>query len=383
MSRLSVPASSVAVEAADFGRLRAFDKRFGKDPRAGGTGELTRVAVDVDERDVFRRLKRRAVDAGEGASHERRPDRQGSRRSAQPEWLVVVEADPDHGDELRREADETRAALDQQQPYLADQMHRAMSGTIDSGDPNMPSLRHVLLTSVIPAYLGHAIDDNVTWILALPMIEASSKTVADLLYDTNFESEDGVAAAIEQVGALLSSVQKSLAPLVTDNQRLSLPQVLKTAAAMLNLCHASVVFANHVQRTTKQATTIVRQLRILQNQANRIEEQLITPDDFFDFIVDDVEDDRRSPRWPDTYEFSERHVKQSMASDWSVVDERYFVKRGNGSKEVNVQVDGYDVEKEGLLEAIGSFRSICRRQATRGRRSRGVDHAFGMEALMI
>ena len=258
-----------------------------------------------------------------------------------------------------------------------------MSGTIDSGDPNMPSLRHVLLTSVIPAYLGHAIDDNVTWILALPMIEASSKTVADLLYDTNFESEDGVAAAIEQVGALLSSVQKSLAPLVTDNQRLSLPQVLKTAAAMLNLCHASVVFANHVQRTTKQATTIVRQLRVLQNQANRIEEQLITPEDFFDFIVDDFEDDRRSPRWPDTYEFSERHVKQSMASDWSVVDERYFVKRGNGSKEVNVQVDGYDVEKEGLLKAIGSFRSICKRQATRGRRSRGVDHAFGMDALMI
>jgi hypothetical protein len=276
-----------------------------------------------------------------------------------------------------------RAALDQQQPYLADQMHRAMTGTIESGEPNMPSLRHVLLTSIIPAYLGHAIDDNVTWILALPMIEASSKTVADLLYDTNFESEDGVAAAIEQVGALLSSVQKSLAPLVTDNQRLSLPQVLKTAAAMLNLCHASVVFANHVQRTTKQATTIVRQLRVLQNQANRIEEQLITPDDFFDFIVDDVEDDRRSPRWPDTYEFSERHVKQSMASDWSVVDERYFVKRGNGSKEVNVQVDGYDVEKEGLLEAIGSFRSICKRQATRGRRSRGIDHAFGMDALMI
>jgi len=276
-----------------------------------------------------------------------------------------------------------RAALDQQQPYLTDQMHRAMSGTMEFGDSNTPSLRHVLLTSIIPAYLDNAIDDNVTWILALPMIEASRKTVADLLYDTDFESENGVAAAIEQVGALLSTVQNSLARLATNRQRLSLPHILKTAAAILNLCHASVVFANHVQRTTKQATAVVRQLRVLQNHANRIEEQLSAPDDFFDFIMDDFEDDRPSLRWPDTYEFSARHVKQSMASDWSAIDERYFVKRGNGSREVNVHVEGYVEERNGLLEAIFNFRTICGRQATRGRRSRGVDHAFGMDGLMI
>jgi hypothetical protein len=276
-----------------------------------------------------------------------------------------------------------RAAIDQQQPYLTDQMYRAMSGTIESGDSNMPSLRHVLLTSIIPAYLDNAIDDNATWILALPMIEASGKTVSDLMYDTDFENEDGVAAAIEQVGALLSSVQKSLARLGEDRQRSSLPHVLKTATAMLNLCHASVVFANHVQRTTKQASVVSIQFRILQKQATRIEQQLSMPDDFFDCIVDDFENAQPALRWPDTYEFSERHVKQSMASDWSVVDERYFVKRGTGSREVNVQVDGYAEERDGLLEAIGHFRSICRRQATRGRRSRGVGHAFGMDGLMI
>jgi hypothetical protein len=276
-----------------------------------------------------------------------------------------------------------RAAIDQQQPYLIDQMYRAMSGTIESGDPNMPSLRHVLLTSIIPAYLDNAIDDNATWILALPMIEASGNTVSDLMYDTDFESEDGVAAAIEQVGALLSSVQKSLARLGEDRQRSSLPHVLKTATAMLNLCHASVVFANHVQRMTKQAPVVSTQFRILQKQATRIEQQLSMPDDFLDCIVDDFENAQPALRWPDTYEFSERHVKQSMASDWSVVDERYFVKRGTGSREVNVQVDGYAEERDGLLEAIGHFRSICRRQATRGRRSRDFGHAFGMDGLMI
>ena len=281
-----------------------------------------------------------------------------------------------------------RAALDQQQAYLTDQMHRAMSGVAESGDPNTPSLRHVLLTSIVPAYLDNAIDDNVTWILALPMIEASRKTAGDFLYDTDFESDDGVAASIEQVGALLTSVQKSLARLVTDRQKVSLPHVLKTAAAMLNLCQATVVFANHIQRVTKKATAIMRQLRVLQRQVTRIEEQLRTPDDFFDFIEDDFEDNQPALRWADTYEFSARQVKQSMASDWSVVDERYFIKRGNGSREVNVQVDGYAEERDGLLEAIASFRSVCRRQATRGRRSKGVNkggdsHTFGMDGLMI
>jgi hypothetical protein len=276
-----------------------------------------------------------------------------------------------------------RAAIDQQQAYLTDQMHRAMSGTMESGDSNMPSLRHVLFTSIMPAYLDNAIDDKATWILALPMIEASKKTVADLLYDTDFESEDGVAAAIEQVGALLSSAKKSLARLATDRQRLSVPHVLKTAAAMLSLCHASVVFANHVQRTTKQASAVARQLRVLQKQATRIEKQLSAQDDFFESDEDDIEDDQPAHRWPDTYGFSERHVKQSMGSDWSVVDERYFVKRGTGSREVNVQVIDYAEEREGLLEAISNFRSICRRQAARGRRPRGVGHTFGMDGLTI
>ena len=281
-----------------------------------------------------------------------------------------------------------RAALDEQQPYLTDQMHRAMSGTMESGDSSTPSLRHVLLTSIIPAYIDNAINDNVTWILALPMIEASRKTVGDLLYETDFESEDGIVAAIEQVGALLSSVQSSLARLATDRQRLTLPHVLKTAAAMLNLCCATVVFATHVQRVAKQATVVVRRLRVLQNHVSRIEEQLSMPDDFFDFIADGFEDDQPGPRWRDTYEFSERQVKQSMANDWSVVDERYFVKRGNGSREINVQVDGYAEERDGLLAAIGNFCSARRRQATRGRRSRGVGigdhgHTFGMDGLVI
>ena len=47
---------------------------------------------------------------GRGALHEGRPDRQRRLRAAQPEHLVVVEPDPDDGQQLRREADEPGVA---------------------------------------------------------------------------------------------------------------------------------------------------------------------------------------------------------------------------------------------------------------------------------
>ena len=56
------------------------------------------------------RFERHVRMAGQRAHHERRPDRQRRLRAAQAERLVVVEADPDDRQQLRREADEPGVA---------------------------------------------------------------------------------------------------------------------------------------------------------------------------------------------------------------------------------------------------------------------------------
>jgi hypothetical protein len=264
-----------------------------------------------------------------------------------------------------------RAALDQQQAYLSDQLHKAMAGTMELGDVDAPSLRHVLLTSIIPAYIENSISDAFTWILAMPMIDACARTVADLLYDTDMNSERSVVAATEQVAALLAAVQKAFAQLHMNIEALKSPSVLGSIKSMFKLCEASVVFVDYIRRSTGHAVTVSRQLQALQRQANGIEEHLNTPGDFFDYIIDDPEEPSPACQWSDIYAFTDRQVQQSAADDWSLVNERYFVKRGNGSREVEVRVGGYDEERAGVLEAIVEFRSSCERQSSRGVRARG------------
>jgi hypothetical protein len=281
-----------------------------------------------------------------------------------------------------------RAAFDQEQTYLTDQLYKAMSGTLESGDVDAPTLRHVLLTSVIPAYIEAAIGDAFTWILATPMIDASAKSIADLLYDTNMSSENSVTAAAEQISSILSAVQKALAQLHVNLNTLKSPRVLKSIGAIFNMCQATIIFANYVRRSTGHAAAVWRQLRHLQRQANTIEEYLTAPDDFFDYTMDDMEENDSPRLWPDTYDFTSKHVRESVANDWSLVDERYFVKRGSGSREVVVQVGGYEEERHRALEAIVEFKGICERQnrcgpaARRGRRG-GGGSAFGFETLVI
>jgi CHASE3 domain sensor protein len=281
-----------------------------------------------------------------------------------------------------------RAAFDQQQVYLTDQLHKAMSGTAEVGNINAPSLRHVMLTSIIPAYIEHAIGDAFTWILALPMIDASARTVADLLYDVDMGSDGSIAAAIEQIASLLGAVQEAFAQLHMSMHTLKSPHVLNIVRATFRCCEATVVFANYIQRLTGQASHIMTQLQALGKQATRMEDYLDKPEEFLDYGMDDLEESGSTHQWPDTYAFTSKHVRESVADDWSLVNERYIVKRGNGTREVVVQVGDYKDERDGALEAIAGFRSICERQKGRGARSRrgrreGSGDAFGIDGLVI
>lgn len=268
-----------------------------------------------------------------------------------------------------------RAAIDGQQAYLADQFYRAMAGTTELGDAQAPSLRHVILTSIFPLYIENALDESCTWIFALPMLEASAKTVADLLYDTILDDENSLTAAVEVMSALLGAVQISIAQAIASEEKLKSPHVLKTAAAMFELCRASVVFAHHIQRT-KRPTRVPAQLRSLQAQATKLEDLLtrnLESDDFFFDLpahdLMDLDDDfapsqPQTTRWSETQAFSARQLQQSMANDWHYVAaeesqrrRRVFVRKGNSSREVVVHLGTYEEEKRDLLDAIKAFGS--------------------------
>src|SRR5437867_2846540 len=94
-----------AVEFAVLSRFGAGDEGLVVDARAGGERQLARVAIDLREGDALGNLEGDARAAGERGLHEVGPDGERRLRAGERDRLVVVEADPDHREQLRCEAD--------------------------------------------------------------------------------------------------------------------------------------------------------------------------------------------------------------------------------------------------------------------------------------
>src|SRR6267143_2626289 len=136
---------SRASEPMQLTRLRRFrprDERLVESLRAGRRRELAGLGVDVDERDALGRLERRVGVAGERRLHELRPDRQRRLRAAEADRLVVVEADPDHGEQLRREADEPGVAEIVGRAGLAGRVEREAGAARAGGGPFVEYAAH-------------------------------------------------------------------------------------------------------------------------------------------------------------------------------------------------------------------------------------------------
>src|SRR5262245_57746272 len=98
------------MDGTGFGRLGAWEEALPEHFGAGRRGELARFLVDVHEDDTLGRLEGLARVACESARHEGGPDWQRGLRAAEADGLVVVEANPDHCEEFRREAHEPGVA---------------------------------------------------------------------------------------------------------------------------------------------------------------------------------------------------------------------------------------------------------------------------------
>src|SRR4051794_7814104 len=137
--------SRSAVQIADFVRFGALEERLADHFRTLWAGELAGLGIDVHEGDAGRRLERNAGMPGERRAHELGPDWQRGARAAQADGLVVVEPDPHHREQLRREADE---------PGVAKVVGRAgLAGRIE-GEPHAARARRRALVQHTAHHVG-------------------------------------------------------------------------------------------------------------------------------------------------------------------------------------------------------------------------------------
>ena len=278
-----------------------------------------------------------------------------------------------------------RAAVDGQQQYLVDQLVTAMSGVLEHGDPKAPSLRYVLATAILPAYIENAFSTACSWIVAKPILDACGRCFEEVFYRTKFEDGPSVQAVVEMVSSVLNSMIGAAAHALTYTGLLRLPHVQTTLTALFNAAGQCLTTIRHITRTKPAREenlegTIVR----LVEAVNSIDTILTDAQDF-DVPIPMVDDntERQECHWPDTLDFSRKQLHEELGGKWHAYDGRYFVRRGNGSVEVVVQMEDEEEERVNLLAAVRAFRrSYEAIFPGRGRGVRGRDDC-GLGGIVV
>ena len=247
-----------------------------------------------------------------------------------------------------------RAAVDGQQEYLVDQLVAAMSDNLEHGDPSAPSLRHVLMTAILPVYIENALSAACSWVVAKAILEACGACSRDLLYHTRFEDERSCHAVAEIITALLRSM---LNPILQASSYTGLmaPHVLATLASTFRVAEQTLTVSQHVIRRLRRFSygLDVRSsdgpenlLLKFEHYASSIQVRVSETRHF-----DPIEDANVSVlecQWPDTLNYTRKILEGSFQSP--------FVRRGNGWAEIVAPGLNDEEEKANLLAAIRAFR---------------------------
>ncbi|RPB00967.1 hypothetical protein L873DRAFT_720070 [Choiromyces venosus 120613-1] len=108
-----------------------------------------------------------------------------------------------------------RAAIDGEQGYLVYQLTTALSGELEVGSEQKPSLRSLFLEAIFPAYVEGVFAHAAGWVLAMPILEASEKVLGRLRFDVDSSLQTCVSAVSSMVTALLTAVHVAIATLPT------------------------------------------------------------------------------------------------------------------------------------------------------------------------
>ncbi|KAK6408016.1 hypothetical protein LTR95_018472, partial [Oleoguttula sp. CCFEE 5521] len=251
-----------------------------------------------------------------------------------------------------------RAAVDGQQAYLAEQLATAMYRWQGGEVHSESSLRHVMLTAILPAYIENALAPACAWILAVPILPACTTVIQGYLHDVDFNSTGSRAWAVEEVSAVLSSVQSVLTTALASPgalyDKIGTKYVLSRA---FDLCRACICLAYHLHRMTATDDQLLRQLRKLLDQARLLAARPCDSLARLD-VADRLEYGEHCPSttaYADTRVFATKQLHDSLTKEWYEVDGRYYVRRGNTSREAVVSLEDAAESDVGLWEAMADL----------------------------
>ncbi|KAK3698915.1 hypothetical protein LTR37_016702 [Vermiconidia calcicola] len=275
-----------------------------------------------------------------------------------------------------------RAAVDNQQPYLVDQLVTAMTGVLERGNARTPSLRHVLMTAVFPAYIEGALTSACSWIIAKPILQACGRAAGDFLYNMVLEDDSSLQTVAGTMSALLHSMLKPAKLALLHPGLVVLPHVQTTLATIFATVRDCLTCVRYLEQCKRIAGTSTEALTDLIKVAGVLEARISDANSF-----DALEHIESAPEedcpWPDTLDFSRKQIRDKFNNDCYARDGQYYVRRGNTSVEVVVALKDDEEERSQLLEALQQIRESYESIFTGRGLSRPGERSCGVEGLIV
>jgi len=267
-----------------------------------------------------------------------------------------------------------RAAVDNQQTYLVEQLYLSMFDSFEVGDATNPTLRSFLLQAVFPAYISAAFNSSMGWLLAKPILQAVQRMYGHILEDVDGADEASTDSFVSMTTTLLDTMRQAFENPIDGSELLVQPAILNTIASFISTTTASLPALSYIHRLTRKATRAVECIRAIASFATFVVEHLsprhhqdsedsqsVPTSSDFDFHFPPL-----PARFPETLHFATTELQKTLTTNWVAHEGRYFILRGNVRREVHVQIEMLDGEKESVLSAVCEFRDALRGMSCSG-----------------
>jgi hypothetical protein len=247
-----------------------------------------------------------------------------------------------------------RAAVDNQQSYFLKQLCTAMAGAYESGEVSQPTLRHVLLQDIFPAYTEVSLQSASGCIVASPILQATSQVFRDLFYQFSVTDDNSVESCLELMRTTLDVFCQATQLLIDHAGLLEQAHTRHVVALMFEAITAFLPLLDYIHANTGEEEDLLlfiryfRRLSIFIAETVKGYEAPLAPN--LDYDIPTL---AATPSPLRTY--CNEELGKAMDSNWAKVGNDYFVVRGNTRKEVSVPVRTAHEEGEQVLSAIEGF----------------------------
>jgi hypothetical protein len=241
-----------------------------------------------------------------------------------------------------------RAAIDGQQVYLVDQLHSSMADIYETGDPNKPTLRAILLQCVFSAYIELAFTNPAAWLLSRPIIQTVSLVFKDLLFSVDITDAMSRSSVLAILDAVFRSSYHGSRHITGKPRMLTDPTVIATLTSLVEMMTSALPVVDYMDRATDVGGCAVSQIGALRGLvlfvASSLREQPLASEEL-DLVQSSkaFDDNTTNPAVPSFFHdlrTAATHELQAYLNDsWSQHQGKYYFTRRGGHQPQEVQLE--------------------------------------------